>query len=278
MEKLQESKDLDVTSAARGVWLVKVPKYVSDCWKKAGPGSEVGKLVINKTKGAPGKTDTIFTLSEQVLPNAAGKDSDTLPLDHTFNITKVVGNQVLSVLSVEMLASEPTETTSGSAELSFTEGKVCIEGKVIRRAECRPRIDASYMRLNKCRIEQGNKPRREVIQLARAVNTYKPKSAHDNDIEYEMKKKEEGKKTRSDEHVVQDALYSAFEKHQFYNIRDLVSITKQPIAYLKEILKEMCIYNVKAPHRNMWELKPEYRHYNTATTTSSSTTSSSATS
>ncbi|KAJ8310405.1 hypothetical protein KUTeg_012270 [Tegillarca granosa] len=31
--------------------------------------------------------------------------------------------------------------------------------------------------------------------------------------------------------------------------------------YLKEILKEICIYNMKAPHRNMWELKPEYRHY-----------------
>ena len=23
----------------------------------------------------------------------------------------------------------------------------------------------------------------------------------------------------------------------------------------------MCVYNVKAPHKNMWELKPEYRHY-----------------
>ena len=21
------------------------------------------------------------------------------------------------------------------------------------------------------------------------------------------------------------------------------------------------MYNVKAPHKNMWELKPEYRHY-----------------
>ncbi len=31
--------------------------------------------------------------------------------------------------------------------------------------------------------------------------------------------------------------------------------------YLKEILREVCTYNTKAPHRNMWELKPEYRHY-----------------
>lgn len=33
--------------------------------------------------------------------------------------------------------------------------------------------------------------------------------------------------------------------------------------YVKEILKEICIYNMKAPHKNMWEMKPEYRHYKT---------------
>ena len=33
------------------------------------------------------------------------------------------------------------------------------------------------------------------------------------------------------------------------------------MAYLKQILKEVCNYSVKPPNRNMWELKPEYRHY-----------------
>lgn len=34
-------------------------------------------------------------------------------------------------------------------------------------------------------------------------------------------------------------------------------------AYLKTILKEIGHYNTKNPHKNMWELKPEYRHYST---------------
>lgn len=58
-----------------------------------------------------------------------------------------------------------------------------------------------------------------------------------------------------------DILFNAFEKHQFYNIKDLVTITNQPISYLKEILKEICEYSVKNPHKNTWHLKPEYRHY-----------------
>lgn len=75
------------------------------------------------------------------------------------------------------------------------------------------------------------------------------------------RKKMEGKKARDDKDSVLEMLFSAFEKHQYYNIKDLVKITKQPITYLKEILKEVCNYNLKNPHKNMWELKPEYRHY-----------------
>ena len=29
---------------------VQVPKYMSECWKKARPGDEVGKVVISKQK------------------------------------------------------------------------------------------------------------------------------------------------------------------------------------------------------------------------------------
>lgn len=73
--------------------------------------------------------------------------------------------------------------------------------------------------------------------------------------------KSEGKKSRADKDQVLDMLFNAFEKHQYYNIKDLVNITKQPIPYLKEIIKEVCDYNLKNPHRNMWELKKQYCHY-----------------
>lgn len=48
-------------------------------------------------------------------------------------------------------------------------------------------------------------------------------------LEYERKKKEEGKRARADKQQVLDMLFSAFEKHQYYNIKDLVDITKQPV-------------------------------------------------
>lgn len=48
-------------------------------------------------------------------------------------------------------------------------------------------------------------------------------------LAYEKRKKEEGKRARAEKHQVQDMLFSAFEKHQYYNIKDLVDITKQPV-------------------------------------------------
>lgn len=41
-------RDLDLSNASRGVWLVKVPKYVANRWEKAPGDIEVGKLKISR--------------------------------------------------------------------------------------------------------------------------------------------------------------------------------------------------------------------------------------
>lgn len=66
-------------------------------------------------------------------------------------------------------------------------------------------------------------------------------------IEYAEKKKAEGKKMRDDKDAVLDMLFAAFEKHQYYNIRDLVKITRQPIVniftYSRNNFKNYIIYS-----------------------------------
>ena len=51
-------------------------------------------------------------------------------------------------------------------------------------------------------------------------------------MELEERKKLEGKKARDDKESVMEMLFSAFEKHQYYNIKDLQKITRQPIVRL----------------------------------------------
>ncbi|KAJ8351681.1 hypothetical protein SKAU_G00231570 [Synaphobranchus kaupii] len=232
-----------------------VPKYLAQQWTKATGRGEVGKLRIGKNQG---KAEVSFTLNEDLTTiDTIGDKATTVraPREHPFTM-QTVGGQTLAVF---------TESSSGQSEEKSDSGapdKVALEGVVVQRAECRPAVSENYMKLKKLQIEESSKPLRLSQQLDKAVTTnYKPVSNHTNNVEYERKKREEGKRARADKLQVQDMLFSAFEKHQYYNIKDLVDITKQPVTYLKEILRDIGIYNVKGTHKNTWELKPEYRCY-----------------
>lgn len=136
-----------------------------------------------------------------------------------------------------------------------------MEGRIVQKLECRPYADSIYMHLKRESIRKAAVPERKLQPLEKIVQNFKPVSDHKHNIEYRERKKAEGKKARDDKNSVLDMLFNAFEKHQYYNIKDLVKITNQPISYLKEILNEVCDYNARNPHKNMWELKKEYRHY-----------------
>ncbi|XP_036837958.1 general transcription factor IIF subunit 2-like isoform X5 [Oncorhynchus mykiss] len=256
---MSEKGEVDLTGAKQntGVWLVKVPKYLSQQWAKASGRGEVGKLRIGKNQG---KAEVEFTLNEDLtmIDSLGDKPSGVqAPRDHPFTM-QTVGGQTLAVF---------TETQSESSKerrhrFSFLTERISLEGLVVQRAECRPAVSENYMKLKRLQIEELSKPVRLSQQLEKAVTTnYKPVANHSYNLEYDRKKKEEGKRARVDKQQVLDMLFSAFEKHQYYNIKDLVDITKQPVSYLKEILRDIGIYNVKGTHKNTWELKPEYRHY-----------------
>uniref|UniRef100_G3PR21 General transcription factor IIF subunit 2 n=1 Tax=Gasterosteus aculeatus aculeatus TaxID=481459 RepID=G3PR21_GASAC len=244
---MSDKGEVDLTGAKQntGVWLVKVPKYLSQQWAKATGRGDVGKLRIsNVLTGGRCSSQVSFTLNEELTVIEGIEDkSVSAPREHPFTM-QTVGGQTLAVF---------TENSSD---------KIALEGVVVQRAECRPAVSESYMRLKRLQIEELAKPVRLSQQLKTAVTTnYKPVSNHPNNLEYERRKKEEGKRARGEKPQVLDMLFSAFEKHQYYNIKDLVDITKQPVTYLKEILRGIGLYNVKGTHKNTWELKPEYRHY-----------------
>ncbi|KAK9883549.1 hypothetical protein WA026_001729 [Henosepilachna vigintioctopunctata] len=246
---LHFDSNLDLYCANKAVWLVKLPKYVAERWQKAGSGSEVGKMRIQMIPGQ--KSQVSLTLSSAIT-NMHEDGQESIPKDFSLNVSTVT-QQTLGVFSHVM----PGSYDSGVPEIE----KLYMEGKITQKVECIPHADDRYMRLKMESIRKAAIPKRQTIQLDTIVQMFKPVSDHKNNIEYMQRKKAEGKKARDDSDKVMDMLFAAFEKHQYYNIKDLVRITKQPVTYLKEIMKDLCRYNLKNPHRNMWELKPEYRHY-----------------
>uniref|UniRef100_A0AAV2LT89 General transcription factor IIF subunit 2 n=1 Tax=Knipowitschia caucasica TaxID=637954 RepID=A0AAV2LT89_KNICA len=238
---MSEKGEVDLTGAKQntGVWLVKVPKYLSQQWAKAPGRGEVGKIRICK-KGNLGKPEVTFTLNEE-LTIIEGINTVAAPREHPFTMQSV-GGQTLAVFT-EMASGQSEERSDGSS-LGSSAGpdKIALEGMVVQRAECRPAVSESYMKLKRLQIEESSKPARLSQQLDKAVTSnYKPVANHANNLEYE-RPKERGREESKGRQTA-------------------VDITKQPVIYLKEILRDIGIYNVKGTHKNTWELKPEYRHY-----------------
>ncbi|XP_055849255.1 general transcription factor IIF subunit 2 [Episyrphus balteatus] len=250
-DKPQVDKELDLSNAGRGVWLVKVPKYIANKWEKAPSNMDVGKLRISKTPGQKAQVSLSLT---QAVVNLDPEEK--IPTEHILDVS-VVTKQTLGVFSHAVPKESSKDDVVPEAE------KLYMEGRIVQKLECRPIADNCYMKLKLESIRKASVPQRRVQAIDKIVQNFKPVKDHKHNIEYRERKKAEGKKARDDKNAVLDMLFNAFEKHQYYNIKDLVKITKQPIGYLKEILKEVCDYNMKNPHKNMWELKKEYRHYKT---------------
>lgn len=150
-EKKSSDKDLDLSNASRGVWLVKIPKYMADRWETIDTPATVGKLTISRKPGQ--KPVVSFSLDDEIAagspeedekspadksskdktpsdktPNDKPPKKDKLPKEHKFNVTTVMGHS-LAVFS--HLAGDPEASTP-------VPDKLCLEGKVVQRAECRP--------------------------------------------------------------------------------------------------------------------------------------------
>ncbi|KAK0411117.1 hypothetical protein QR680_005491 [Steinernema hermaphroditum] len=238
--------DVECDNAKRGVWLVKVPRYLSDAWEQQ-RGKEVGRLIIG--------SDIVFRSNPSMtgIPSSSGADMNNVtPKEHKFMISDI-NNQTMAVFS---------EDKSGLEERAAVEtGKLSIQGRVVKRAECRPPDSNDYLSMKISKIKERQEPRRKIELMEKAEVKFKPTAIHAEDIAREKMKKEGAKTVRAEKDVVRDALFAAFQNHQYYRLADLQKLTNQPPNYLKEILIEIANYNTAPPHRSMWELKPEYRNY-----------------
>ena len=86
-EKKVSDKDLDLTNANRGVWLVKVPKYLADRWESTDAPVNIGKLTISRKVGT--RPIVSFTLDDKVVTGGT-PDAEQIPKEHKFNVAKVI--------------------------------------------------------------------------------------------------------------------------------------------------------------------------------------------
>eukprot|EP00064_Thunnus_orientalis_P023519 superscaffoldBa00008970_g23765 len=87
--------NLSGVKQSKGVWLVKVPKYLAQQWDKATEKGEVGKITIGKKHS---KTEVRFSLNEELAAVGEKDASLQVPRDHPFTM-HTVGGQTMAVFS-----------------------------------------------------------------------------------------------------------------------------------------------------------------------------------
>lgn len=171
-DKPQVDKELDLSNAGRGVWLVKVPKYISNKWEKAPSNMDVGKLRISKTPGQKAQVSLSLT------PAVVNLDpEERIPTEHILDVS-VVTKQTLGVFSHVVPKESSKDDVVPEAE------KLYMEGRIVQKLECRPIADNCYMKLKLESIRKASVPQRRVQAIDKIVQTFKPVKDHKHNVKY----------------------------------------------------------------------------------------------
>ncbi|KAM8713634.1 hypothetical protein ACLKA7_013885 [Drosophila subpalustris] len=236
-----KKRKMDMSKASRGIWLVKVPNYVAKIWDKSPSDMQVATLRMESSMDAVEPAKVKLLLSDQVInldPEKMITSEHELKLSKSARATQLTG--IFSTVNDE----EPA-----------------MEGWITHKMECHPVCNAQYFMMKQQSLK-SIKQQRTAEPLNNIVKNFKPVSSHIHNREDSKRKKDAGCRSLSKE-AIMELLFQAFEKHQYYSLKDLAFITKQSIFVLKTILKDIGDYSKNPAHKQMWELKEEYRHYQT---------------
>ncbi|XP_065177506.1 general transcription factor IIF subunit 2-like [Sycon ciliatum] len=243
--------DLETTNLRRDWWLVKVPNYVGQAFATKECGDCLGKLKITRT--ARGQ-EVKFDVDPDIIVAGKRPSEEELPRAHKLTM-HAAPKHSLAVLS-ESMPSQEAIAASRAAHTTLQPDHVSVEGRIVQRADAKPTSYKAYIALKKKQVEIAQTPVRPVQRIDGPV-PIKP-IAH---IVQPDKSQKDNKRVRLPKEEVEEKLFNLFERHQYYSFQDLVRLTEQPPAHLKEILKGIAIYNTKNPHKNMWQLNSFLQRY-----------------
>ncbi|KAK9741550.1 hypothetical protein RND81_03G112800 [Saponaria officinalis] len=233
------NNNVDTSNAERPVFLMKCPAVVSRTFQSSSSSSSVNNAPVAKV---------VFSLD----PLRLNQDDST---QFTMELTGTNLGNVPKFFSMDM-----SKDFAPMSVFSESQGKISVEGKIKNKFDMRPRYDGieSYGKL--CR-ERTNKYSTKTRQI-QVIGHEKP-IMHLPGILHEKKKvvvkASDTKRTRRDRGEMEEITFKLFEQQPNWTLKELINKTDQPEQFMKDILKDLCIYNNKGANQGSYELKPEYK-------------------
>ncbi|KAK1570974.1 hypothetical protein Q3G72_010039 [Acer saccharum] len=244
---------VDMIKADKSMWLMKSPALVSRSLNNPSSSSSssdeptrpVAKVIlsIDPLHSTDDSSSTQFTME------LVGNESGNAPKRYSMDMAKDV---------------IPMSVFSESSQ-----GKLSIEGKILNKFDLRLHQDSMENYEKICR-ERTNKYMTKTRQI-QVIDNDKgllmrpmpgmmiPTSTFNESKKKPSSKGSDTKRTRRDRGEMEDIMFKLFERQPNWTLRLLIQETDQPEQFLKDILKDLCIYNNKGTNQGSYELKPEYK-------------------
>jgi transcription initiation factor TFIIF subunit beta len=155
-----------------------------------------------------------------------------------------------------------TEISKHMYVLKSSEDSAKIEGTVNRECFVRPVLNEEYLlyRKERTEIEKPKKTTQVIDYLKEGKRGERFGTIGELETLARRRRRAllDRKRERLEKPMVMDLLFKAFEKQPLWTVKDLADFSGQPIAYIQELIPEICVLN-KKDYRNTYELKPEYK-------------------
>ncbi|OMJ29609.1 Transcription initiation factor IIF subunit beta [Smittium culicis] len=150
--------------------------------------------------------------------------------------------------------------------MAFKNVPTSITGTIHHECTVTPKLDESYQEIMRKRIFDSSNSLRSVQVLGtthKNSNLFSPglagKSFMINNRRKALLANKEQKMERIPRNELIDLLFGAFGKFAYWTLKGLIEYTKQPSAFLKEVLNDIAVLNKRGPYSSMYSLKPEFR-------------------
>ncbi|KAK3422344.1 general transcription factor IIF subunit 2 [Eucalyptus grandis] len=237
---------VDTSRAERSIWLMKCPPVVSRSLSVASPPAFEG----GGDGAAPSFPVAKVIFSVDLLHG--GEDNSEFMMELASTESGNIPRRYSMEMSKDFI---PMSVFSESSQ-----GKISVEGKILHKFDMRPHGEniESYGKLCRERTTKCMNRARQIQVIDHDTGSLMRPMAV-------MEKKKvptkvpETKRTRRDRGEMEEIMFKLFERQPNWTLRQLIQETDQPEQFLKDILKDLCVYNNKGPNQGTYELKPEYK-------------------
>ncbi|KAJ2813494.1 hypothetical protein H4S07_000646 [Coemansia furcata] len=241
--------DLAMDELGNKVWLVKVPMFLAEKWKRPRQdGVQIGKIRIYDKPDASGNNIAI-------LLNDAPEYND-IPKRYRMQVT----NEKVRNMFIFSEARDPNDLVKPTSLQANRAVPIAMTGTVHHECTVTPEYTDEYKRIMRKRVLDQH-------ENARKIQTGNQSSFNRSMLGgqtggFETAKKKLGadaKMARMERKDLMELLFACFEKHMYWGFKGLVEETRQPTAYLKEVLADIAVLNKRGPYVATYSLKSEFR-------------------